>query len=530
MTKYIHVRRRTYPHTRRNVSIFVFVVFLILLLAGIANAQECDFELTPSGSSPICLRIVPTWTPTSTPAGTVPTVTPTPTETLWPTATNTPEPTATPTPDSQVSISPYPSAPACADHDDTAAHGLWDYAAGCHYDHAHHPIGLDLRNAAQLALEPVYDVFWRIHDTYCGGAVFGCLSETYRENELKHDGYRVNVDARDECVQDVRSGVNCVMGWLLIIHDVGGAKAHVTKVHSLTRALRICDASAENCGVMYETGHTHWGQAGCPYKVQRHVLPDDPPEMDFQLFGSDPYRMTGIEVVPQPWHSDPLRAAWGTTLWSRVQNGKPVHTVWTTVHDGMVNRVSGYAGGFYGYDISSGIFYRILDHQGGCYRDDAQREHYICDSGSDGAFDCHYNNSVLTIFQVWADILPEWDGSALDTEPRAGFVSMETYKTRTGQIDTSCTEYGLHCLPFVLDGVPVGFASWNQNTSGTHPDQTTAHNSDICFDAGGQWVPCNEVETVFDLAGMETGRFSGASNVRTSGWLEPYRYPGLRVD
>jgi len=76
---------------------------------------------------------------------------------------------------------PYPSAPACAFHNDRAFHALWNSAEGCHYDHHH---GDDPHVVDDIFGTSLFDLM--------GGEIshpWQTFSAAGKENDLKHAGY-----------------------------------------------------------------------------------------------------------------------------------------------------------------------------------------------------------------------------------------------------------------------------------------------------------------------------------------------------
>jgi hypothetical protein len=74
---------------------------------------------------------------------------------------------------------------------------------------------------------------------------------------------------------------------------------------------------------------------------------------------------------------------------------------------------------------------------------------------------CRFNGSEHVPFTYWAWVDPALDGSAGDRDGvKNGRVTFRGYTDVTGAIVRGCSAPGEHCVPYILENAPVGWAGW----------------------------------------------------------------------
>lgn len=162
-------------------------------------------------------------------------------------------PTATPTNTPSPIIPPYPDAPLCDEHDDTAFHTLWNEIEGCHYDHEH---GMPYPEWA-------YDLFGN-YTQYTGQEV-AYVWQTPGENTVKHPGYNWGGQQFNECKIDFADG-GVKSAWVQA-HGMANYMGQQARVHSFWMMAELCNEEGF-AGLVMSGGHADFGQLHVPaYKT-----------------------------------------------------------------------------------------------------------------------------------------------------------------------------------------------------------------------------------------------------------------------
>lgn len=148
-------------------------------------------------------------------------------------------------------IDPYPSAPLCVVHDLLAYHGLWDFEAGCHYNHTH---GDDPHQLDALLGTSIY--------AEMGGSIsypWQTYTAAGTENDLKHQGYYWVVRQNLSC--NIPVGGSCITDFRAVSHFHADGHDTPVRFHSMFMQARVCwrTASATNCGLAQMGG---WQDTG----------------------------------------------------------------------------------------------------------------------------------------------------------------------------------------------------------------------------------------------------------------------------
>lgn len=407
----------------------------------------CDyFTAAPTTvpNTPTSTTLPPTATRTTNPPSVTPsnvpsTLTRTPTS-VPPTPTRTQPVTNTPS----GNIPPFVNAPLCPTHNNTAWHGLWDSARGCHYDHAHgdNPaLGDTIFGAAGL---------WGQQISYPWA--------TPNENDPRgHVGYfwYVNTSPKDfngttncsfESYGYLGSNLGCVTAFRILYHEAGGNAHMVKRFHSYYMEVQIKKGST--VGIIRTGGWADFGCLHSSYKDTFLPLPGiDPtlPNTQTQCGSSG----------GQSIHDDPYRAFGNTWAEIQGQTSGDNFSIWTTDND-------------YGYNLLGRFFFRTLDAWGAIDPANPYEEHLICPD-----FRCKYNNSEHHVFNVFMTI-----PSSMGVN---GVVNYTGWTDRRGNVVTNCTVAGVDCVPLQMVNVPVGTAIWSRNLSGLRPEGDPVKDTDLYF-------------------------------------------------
>lgn len=340
---------------------------------------------------------------------------------------------------------PFPSAPLCSTHDDTAFHTLWNSADNCHYDHEH---GEPYPAWAQS--------LWGDY-TLVTGQEISYPWQTANENALKHNGYKLfHKDLRlgypysydyehangDPCpafasAQDITPGGPAyhvrVVAYSMQTHNLSHAHEAMTRKHSYFAQLLVCDPATDTFGTIITGGHGDYGQRVSPYQGPLLALPDQP---------QPPY-----DVRREPYLSHPCAdAACGNFAFrqnKKFSNGsnwtnEPVHVV-------GANKIVNFS-------------FRIRNVYDGI--EDRQTQPspvYLCTQDGGDTFHqpgCYSVGTQHNFFQVRG-----WGAPAsLDAQDGStdNFVTYSGFTDLNGTIDTNCTAAGPACVPLELTNVRVG--------------------------------------------------------------------------
>ena len=370
-----------------------------------------------------------------------PVVTLTATETLEITATDTPAPTATQTvvtpvvtPTAVALVAPYPSAPACQEHDNGTFHTLWNSVAGCHYDHEH---GQNPLTASVAAAFPGFDLLSLLGTMGVGHT----NPSSPAENTAKHGGFKwdVNLAAPNGCTPGFEGGTVAVDAYAIQYHAFGPQSVELeARNHSAAALLRLCKPGSDY-GYLYVTTLQEYGQRVFPYQGQVLLYPDDfLPRWDS---ARGPYNTT--EGYGNCAGARPSLAFYNGSL-----NANNL-TVWTSKRTGPASSPR----------PSVPLLFRLLFRGRDAYQslDCADLTHpftwsWACGGVAYVPAGCRYNNSTTTVHEVMGDIPAAWDNLAgWDTEPQVGRVTVSGYVNQHGQPAAVCMAPGTTC--YVVEAV-----------------------------------------------------------------------------
>jgi hypothetical protein len=364
---------------------------------------------------------------------------PTPTATVAPpTATDlpiTPFPTdtpgVTPTDEPGDPIEPFPDAPACPSHDDREAHGSWDAARGCHYDHPHMMAGVEPQDSA-------------LHDIYREHlSEFGISYEwqTPNENHMKHAGYFVLLwpeHIPHGCAQAVGLddplgvGENCVTDFYVQFHG-STAFGMGTRHHSQAACFALDDD-----GVMCTGGWVDYLKTELPYKSLDQggdlviLAPEMPVLHDLAYHElQTPYlasRPPGYCTdAPRPMERD-LAQGVLTHDWNQGVSGNQ-----------FIDQPN-----IYGARME--VDFQGQDAWGGNCPDDPTHVVFPQEVG----FECaHCDNSENRIYRIDVNV-PDLNGDGSRVQ-FTGFTNL------LGNISTTCTEASNICAPIFIDAMPGNY-------------------------------------------------------------------------
>jgi hypothetical protein len=384
-------------------------------------------------------------------------------------------------------IAPYPTAPACATHDPTAFHTLWNAADGCHYDHEH---GEPYPAWAQAAFGDYTD--WT-------GQAISYPWQTPNENVLKHAGYKLfhkdfrtgapysqdyaENPANDPCPAFVGSQdptpnapnrtLIRVVAYSLQTHNLAHAKEAMTRKHSYWAMLLVCDPATNTFGTIQTGGHADFGQRVSPYQGALLPLPDQPqpsytPSREPYLAHPCADPECGRFPVSQNTKSA-NNATWTAEPVNVVGANKIVNFTFhiRNAFDGIADRF-GTPHGLYRCTHDGGATF----HQPGCYSVGTQ--HNFISLRGHGA------------------------PASLDTDGD-GLVSFLGFTDLQGNVDPECTDASATCVPLVLDTVPLGSLIGDDQTRafGHEPfDAAIFTQRNVCFDAADGLCNCEAADCI----------------------------------
>jgi hypothetical protein len=138
---------------------------------------------------------------------------------------------------------PYPSAPACAFHNDRAFHTLWNPVEGCHYDHHH---GDNPHQVDDLFGTSLFDLM--------GGEIshpWQTFSAAGKENDLKHAGYFWHV-RRD--LQQQPGQRAYIKAFRLLVHQHPSGRDAEVRFHSGAMEALVVDGETGQSGTIQIPG------------------------------------------------------------------------------------------------------------------------------------------------------------------------------------------------------------------------------------------------------------------------------------
>ncbi|MBW7881225.1 MAG: hypothetical protein H3C34_01080 [Caldilineaceae bacterium] len=444
--------------TKKHTSSLMFALVFVIAVSIPLYAQSGD-TVDPGGTGETANVFLPLVT-ISEKQATIPPppeATPTPTPLASPPATPTPTPPPVQTEPPGFDIEPYSGAPECSSHNDIAWHGLWDGERGCHYDHEHgaNPASLDV-------LFGPWAADW-------GGQQISYPWQTFKdhdgqrtmENDAKHGGYKVwsgwlpAGGKRDLNWQP--EGLN----WIAAVryeHHSKGLGDPLVRHHSAYAQYLVCTSFphtwndvAANCGFVSGGGWNDYGVLHCDYKD--HFCAGSNEVWQGQDVNGDPYRAIDLCSSMEPklyWEGESDVKGKGARLWDSSASGDTFQ-LWTT---GPNNT---------GWNKHVGLFTNTYDRSScAIEQSGTTTEHLIDDLAGQRT---RFNNTEQLPFTLWVWVNPNWDGGALDEDGvKNGRVTMNAFTDLTGELVPGCTAAGPECIPYRLDHVPVGWASWNVPT------------------------------------------------------------------
>lgn len=431
----------------------------------------------------------PTIASTAVPPSETPTVPPSATEhpsaTASATATNLPAVTATATA-TALPVSPSATATMGTGHDALHWHSV-DFG----HEHGDNP-----------GLSSIVALFGQAGDLWNGSttANIGVPFETSAiENTMKHPmakyytmtraqkdaaGYPCGREDGDTNETDNGgSPSNCVAAWRILAHGGANLVEALTNNHSAFIEAQVCSRASgyTQCGIIKTGGWIFWGKFQSPFYNQvfersggtfniggmtmtfksdaADLAAIQSPNTVFNDWGGEPYwfmnpqfALDGSDTLsyarnnPKAWLFDP-RAWLGDQLSSNeVGPSKEFDCAPFPVGSQCGNRL------FH-------IAIRIFDGWNLADKTNINNPVFICTQISPS--NCDYNGSYRGMKEVQFWIDPAWDGAAFDTDSRAGYVSMSRWTDRYQRLRPigACSVISVDCVPLILTGVPVNYAS-----------------------------------------------------------------------
>lgn len=342
---------------------------------------------------------------------------------------------------------PYSAAPACASHDNTEFHTLWNAELGCHYDHEH---GTDPFTPEVAAVLP-FDIA-----ALLGGTEIGSMYPTSAaEPTIKHGGFKWFVMTANPggCVAGFEGAANCVQAAAIQVHAWGDPTELNGRVHSAIVFLKVCQPAGD-CGYVFSVGHVDYGQRVAPYQGAVLAYPDNFAPTWPGGFG--PYWSTDCRGNGLPGCRNVTMAQWlaGNYNASSTISNKPTGTGPRPAEPLLVRLLS-----------RTRDNYTVLDSADTTY---PYTFKYVCGNTAYNPVGCRYNNSTLAVHEAGGEVPAYWDGDTWDYDPRTGYVS------GTGMLDG---------LPFQVIGMPVGKygSSVCPVTKCSNPTPVTNPERDIYF-------------------------------------------------
>jgi len=378
----------------------------------------------------------PTMTPSVVPSKT--SATPSASETLTPKQTKL-------APDQQSlqtwpgGTAPYPDAPLCPDsgesHDNSMFHTLWDDVRGCHYDHEHgqYPFTPDVA-AAFTGFD--------LRELIGGVGVGHTNPSSPMENTHKHGGFKWDVTLSHSvgCIggEGYPTGVDAMV---VQYHAFGDYSIEFeSRTHSAVGLLRQCQAgNPTDFGYVFVNQLQDYGQRVAPY--QGSVLPyPDAPTPSYEG-GSAPYFTVNCFGSTPLCNKFPSRE-------SALDRENSAASTWISAP----GKLTGSGSHLFALLFRVRDNYQMLDDSDQTYPFTFA---WLCsaDGGSSYApqAGCSYNNTTTRVHEVMGEIPVEWDNLAgFDTDSRVGRITADSYVTRFGDLNLSCTTAGTDCHPIKL--------------------------------------------------------------------------------
>src|SRR5687767_14210576 len=378
----------------------------------------------------------PTMTPSVVPSKT--SATPSASETLTPKQTKL-------APDQQSlqtwpgGTAPYPDAPLCPDsgesHDNSMFHTLWDDVRGCHYEHEHgqYPFTPDVA-AAFTGFD--------LRELIGGVGVGHTNPSSPMENTHKHGGFKWDVTLSHSvgCIggEGYPTGVDAMV---VQYHAFGDYSIEFeSRTHSAVGLLRQCQArNPTDFGYVFVNQLQDYGQRVAPYQGSVLPYPDAPtpsyeggsaPYFSVSCFGSTALCNKFLSRESILGRENSATSTWVSAPGKLTGSGSHLFALLFRVRDN----------------------YQMLDDSDQTYPFTFA---WLCsaDGGSSYApqAGCSYNNTTTRVHEVMGEIPVEWDNLAgFDTDSRVGRITADSYVTRFGDLNLSCTTAGTDCHPIKL--------------------------------------------------------------------------------
>ncbi|MCA9975891.1 MAG: hypothetical protein KC413_09090 [Anaerolineales bacterium] len=400
---------------------------IINMVAGETLTISCDgTQLNGEIENPTLVHIVCEGiSPTNTPP-------PNPTSTAIP-----PTPAVTPTPPPGGSIEPYPGAPACDEalHDANAWHGLWNYEAGCHYDHEHkhdpHEVDDIFGEPGAWFAGDEISYPWQTFVGANGNYPQWSGDPAELENVAKHKVYgwivRRDIPANGRSVW--------IKAFRLQYHAMSAPAGTLTRYHSFSLEAQVCDNS--HCGIVRTGGWIDFGNL----EVNGYgIVP---------LAGQeDAYGDAGRRRIHY-FYADPesRRQAQAKAEFFWYGRQRPLNPPYNTV---PLHPLS--------IALATGDAWSNVDPL------DPTAMNLFCP-----AYDCNKNGSTIQAHVVQFNIT------------QANF---NGYVDRYGKRANGCTEPGLDCIPLIIENAPLGLV---QHRDDTHLGLPSAGAQDFDISPPGEW-------------------------------------------
>lgn len=430
---------------------------------------------TPTATSVPTLTLTPTRTPNTSGPTRTPTSVP---ATATAIATDTPlPPTVTPTPQA---VAPHADAVACAAHDPTAYHGLWNALGDCHFDHTHF---------ADPTAPEVQAIFGDLTDytgqevsypwqTFAGAAPGYPMPpvDVHYENVFKHNGYKfdfLDLPVSEHGCPTRQAGIKAVANaWLVERHSLGHKPDFMSRVHSVWAMVRFClpDAPGE-VAYLYTGGWQDFGQRTSPYKTYTIPVPGNP---------DPPYPADRAPYIAHSCFGAPECA-----------NVNIADLSWISLQQIDVGGHRLFAFGFRSNDSQ-----QKLDATLGFNQPDPKFV-YLCadEEGNYVAEGCHFNHSTGFTYQISGEIPESLDLLDGANDDRVNYTG---YTDRWGNIKLAgCATASLDCVPVLFENMPIGRYHTNTVDFGIPDDEGNPSigipDYDLCT-LDGEFVDCLTTE------------------------------------
>ncbi|MEO6728927.1 MAG: hypothetical protein ABIM99_03315 [Candidatus Dojkabacteria bacterium] len=356
-----------------------------------------------------------------------------------------------------------------AEHDKTKYHTLVNEEAKCHYDHQHND---DPNLVNNIFGEPgawfgkpgqSISYPWQTFPAKTTNESNEIYVKTNQmENDTKHEGSAWIVRKDQDCSQG-----NCVKDFRLQVHMDSSLHA-ATRFHSYSLEARFCENGDDlsSCGIVRYGGWMDFGRlvtsatpndTNCANDNQNYI----PVAADTQFFPID-----------RPEVRDEVRCHPYLTILPKQVGSQPLAEWW------------GHAGGETRIQVRSYNPYGNVDPKNPtsmltfCKPTDAS---------------CDYNGSILTAAMAYTENIPEFtNGVKIDSDEN-GRTDLKAYFTRFGDINKSCTQPGLDCIPFEYDNVKLNldYNKDGRSEEARYQTPSCTNCQKVDYDiapAGKQWI------------------------------------------